>query len=52
MPVPTTTMCNVRRGRENGGTPAARVTRTMWDAGDLRHDFNAPNNTSWLTCNI
>jgi len=47
-------MCDIRTGRENEGTPAAttRETQTMWDAGDLRYDFNALTNSTSLTNKI
>ena len=41
-------------GAENGGTPAAtiRESQTMWDAGNLSHDFNILMNSTSFPTNL
>ena len=47
-------MCDIMKSRENGGTPAAtiRESQTMWDAGNLSHDFNILMNSTSFPTNL
>ena len=46
-------MCHIRRGRDKRETlvVSIRETRTMWDATDLRYDFNALMNITFFLTN-